>query len=618
MSLAKGGDLAGRPNGRHGPPCPTIPIVSPSLMRKARRRLAAFGSTAFLAALVASLGACFSASSGGNTPDAGSDVVFEFDAAGDAELDATTDAAIDSAVEAAADVTLDTSSAVDSAIEATIEASNEASVDAPAEAAIEAGVTGASLYVDPVNGLDTNPGTLALPFKTIAKAASTPEPDAGAAGVTIYLADGTYDSTNQTTFWGTFNIPTFVRGSAPGHAILLGSNANEQLYFLAGGGVTNVTFRNTTNGFRCDGGTFTASGLTFDGLTGTAMSLLGNTVATIDTATVTNLPASAGQLLASCIYVDNTANVTWHGAGAITGGTGQAGACIFERGSATLAIDGLTLTNYPGWAAQMQGSESLTLTGSTITGTGPGTGPCGQSCNASIFMTSAASGAPGSTLVLSGTSITGSPGSAVAYEAENPNAVATLTMTSSHLDNNAYAGIWISTGNASNGQAIQVTATGTTFDGNAMSGITATDNATVSVTGGSVSNDGAGAAALGQTPGGIVMTGALGLNALTMRNVTMASNAGNFLTLAGPAGTTIDLGTTASVGGNTFSGVTVGAGKSVLDLTALISGTAVGNTWMPSTQGSDSNGHYTTSTTIIGPAAGLNVTAPTGASVILE
>ena len=51
--------------------------------------------------------------------------------------------------------------------------------------------------------------------------------------------------------------------------------------------------------------------------------------------------------------------------------------------------------------------------------------------------------------------------------------------------------------------------------------------------------------------------------------------------------------------------MTVGAGKSALNLTALIGGTAVGNTWMPSAQGSDSSGHYTTAMTITGPAAGL-------------
>jgi hypothetical protein len=78
------------------------------------------------------------------------------------------------------------------------------------------------------------------------------------------------------------------------------------------------------------------------------------------------------------------------------------------------------------------------------------------------------------------------------------------------------------------------------------------------------------------------------------------------------------IGTATSVGGNTFSGVTVGAGASALNLSALINGTAVGNTWMPGVQGADSSGHYTTTTKITGPAAGLNVTVPTGASVVLK
>jgi hypothetical protein len=583
-------------------------------MVQARRRLLTLGTIAALGTLCGSLGACFSSSGGGAAQDAGFDAMIDLDATADA-TDATTDTATDAEVEAAADVALDTTAALDAAKDAPV----DVSADAPAEAASDAGSTAVSLYVDPVNGLDTNPGTQTLPFKTIAKAAATPEPGAGPAGVTIYLADGTYDASNQTGLWATFSIPTFVRGSAPGKAILLGTGASEELYFLAGGGVANVTFQNTSYGFRVDSGTFTASGLAFDGLLNAAMSVLGNTVATIDTVSFTNLTPSVGQGLASCLYADNTSNVTWHGAGTITGGTGLPGPCIYERGSATVAVDGLTLTNYPGYAAELQGPTSLTLTGSTITGTGSGSGTsCGQACNASIWVSSTASGAPGGTLTLGSTSITGSTGSAVAYTAENPNAVVTLTMTSSHLDTNAYAGVWISTGNASSGQAIQLTATGTTFDGNAMSGITAADNASVSVTGGSISNNGAAAASLGQTPGGVVMSLATGVNALTMRNVTMATNTGNFITVAGAAGTTLDLGTTASVGGNTFSGVTVGAAKSALNLAALINASAVGNTWMPGAQGSDSSGHYTSATTITGPASGLNVTVPAGASVVLE
>ena len=48
----------------------------------------------------------------------------------------------------------------------------------------------AHLYVDPVNGLDTNPGTLALPLKTIAKAAATPEPDGWRALTIVSATDG--------------------------------------------------------------------------------------------------------------------------------------------------------------------------------------------------------------------------------------------------------------------------------------------------------------------------------------------------------------------------------------------------------------------------------------------
>ncbi len=585
-------------------------------MVQARRRLLTLGSIASLGAVAASLAACFSSSSGGATPDAGPDVLFEIDAAADGEVDATADTTTDAAVESAADVTLDTISPV----EAAQDSAGETSFDSPAEATIEAGPTGPTLYVDPVNGLDTNPGTQTAPFKSIYQATLVTVADAGT-GLNVYLADGTYDASNQAGFWGAFRVPTFLRGSAPGKALLVGTYANEVMYFAAGGGIENVTFQHTTYGFQSQHGTFTASGVTLDGLpgfNGWSMSFINDAVATLDSVTEINTMATGGQDIGACIYVDQTANVVWHATGNNITASASPGFCIFERAQAQLAIDGLTVTNLPSAAAVLYDQAQLTLTNSTITGTG-GKYPCsGPTCFAAVWLGGSQTGVPAGTLTLNNTSITGGPGSAVAYSTTTNTGVVNLTMTGSHLDNNnAYAGVWLN-GSTNAALDLHLTATGTTFDGNAMSGITAAPKATISVTGGSISNNGAGAGALGQTPGAIVMLDAASANALTMRNVTMATNAGNFVSVPGTAASTLDLGTTASVGGNTFSGVTVGAGKSALNLTALINASAVGNTWMPSVQGSDSTGPYTTAMTITGPAAGLNVTVPMGASVVVE
>ncbi len=567
-----------------------------------------------VAGLSTAIGACFS--SNDNRP--GPDASLEATPGDDATTDSPGEPSVEGSVDAAADVSSDTSAPPDAAGEGSADSQGDALVDAPQDAGPEAAAPG--VYVDPINGLDTNPGTAALPFKTIYHATiALDAPDAGA-GQTVYLADGTYDSTNQTNFWGSFTRPTFVRGSAAGNVILKGNYTGEVMYFAQGGGISNVTFRNTSYSFQAQGGTFAASGVTLDGLpqfNGWGMSFVNGAVGTIDTLGIVNMNSAGGQDIGAILYADNTANVTWHaGTTTITSPAASPGNAIFARGAAQLAIDGLTLTNYPGFAVVLYDQAQLALSNSTITGSGPAPGICSATgCRASIWMGGSQTGAPTGTLTLNGTTISGSPGSAVGYSTTSNTAAVNLTMTNSHLDNNAYSGLWIG-GNTNAALAINVTATGTTFSGNAMSGITAGPKATISLTGGAVSNNGAGAAALSQTPGGVVMQDGASPNSLKMRNVTLAGNTGSAITFAGNASSTLDLGTAASLGGSTFSGVT--GSYSALNLTALIVGSAIGNTWMPSVQGSDSSGHYTTTTTITGAAAGLNVTASSGASVVLQ
>jgi hypothetical protein len=575
-----------------------------------------------VAACLAGAGGCSaSKSNGSQAQDAAGDVTFN-----DANMDSSTTPGPDSPVEgpdapgegSSPDATLDASA--DSPAEAGMDATDGSSSDGPNDASAEAAATG--FYVDPANGLDTNPGTAALPFKTIyhaTVAVNGAGADAGAPP-TVFLADGTYDSTNQTSFWGSFSKPAFVRGSGAANVILKGRDVGEVLYFAQGGGISGVTFRNTTSSYQVRGGSFTASGVTFDGLPGfnnTAQSFVNGAVATLDSLSFVHMNSAGGQDLGTLLYADNTANVTWNATGTtIVSPATSPGMAIFARGGAQIAIEGLTLTNFPGSVAVLYDQAQLTLTSSTITGSGPVQGICsGQSC-ASISLGGSQTGIPGAALTLNGTTISGSPaGSAVAYTTTSNTGTVGLTFTNSHLDNNAYAGLWIG-GNTGASLAITVTSRGSTFSGNAMSGITTAPKASISVSGGAISNNGTGAVALAQTPGAIVFQDGASASALSLHNVTLASNTGDAITFAGSASSTLDLGTTATAGGNTFSGVTVT--NSALHLTALIAAGAVGNTWMPSAQGADSSGHYTSSDTIVGPATGLNVTAPSGASVVMH
>ena len=126
-----------------------------------------------------------------------------------------------------------------------------------------------------------------MPFKSIGHAATVLNSmgDAGA-GQTVYLADGTYSAPNQTTLWGTFTRPDLRARVGARRRLLLRDRRSEVMYFAKGGGISNVTFRNTSYSFQSQGGTFTASGITLDGLpsgNGWGMSFVNDTVATLDT-----------------------------------------------------------------------------------------------------------------------------------------------------------------------------------------------------------------------------------------------------------------------------------------------------------------------------------------------
>lgn len=62
----------------------------------------------------------------------------------------------------------------------------------------------------------------------------------------------------------------------------------------------------------------------------------------------------------------------------------------------------------------------------------------------------------------------------------------------------------------------------------------------------------------------------------------------------------------------------MGASLGALNLQALVTAQAVGNTWIPNAQGADASGHYTSATTLAGPANGPNFVAPVGASVVMK
>ncbi|HEY2517523.1 MAG TPA: right-handed parallel beta-helix repeat-containing protein [Polyangiaceae bacterium] len=567
--------------------------------------------------------ACINSDNNGPSPDAGNLALpdgggaFDTGATGlDAALDAAptaTDASDGGGGDAVESGTPDAGNDAGAGDSGTDSSTNDAGTDA-------APALGTTYYVDPVNGLDTNSGLAAnAAFKAIAKAEQTIDAlDAGAGPFQIKLAAGTYSAANQTAMEIFFHNPVALVAPAAGGAVFLGqgpAGAQEGLIFEGGGSVQNLALKDTWYGLEGMAGSFNVAGCSFDGAGqgGYFVAFVGNTVGTLDTtaptATITNVVASS----LGGLYVDGTAKVTWYGGGSTNVTTTTNDSLVFMRGGAQLTINRVNVTNWAGYVVVGYDQVTVTVEGSTITGSGFPTGGAGPGEGGAIWLGGSQTGAPSPSLTLTNTSITGSKGSAVFVGTAPNTAAVNLTVTSSHLDGNSSGGVWVQ-GGTNPALAVNINVTSSTFDNNGFFGINSLRaTATFAGTGNSVSGNGATATANGYTPGGILLTDAASTNAITMRSAAVGGNTGNQISLTGTGASNLDLGTSASAGGVTFSGVA--AGKTAVNLGAAIDGTAVGDTWLASTQGADSAGHFPASTTLSGPVSGQNATLVTGATL---
>ena len=585
-------------------------------------------SLALLAGASASLfaPACINSDNNGSSPDGGTISVPDGSSAidtGTGGQDATLDAPTVSADASDGGGGPSESGTVDSGDDTGSgdASSDSAANDAGTDAASDAGhALGSTYYVDPVNGLDTNSGLAAnAAFKSIAKAQQTIDAlDAGTGPFQIELAAGTYSAANQSSMEVFFKNPVALVAPATGGAIFLGqgpAGAQEGLIFQGGGSVQNLALKNTWYGLEGMAGTFNVAGCSFDGAGqgGYFVAFVGNTVGTFDTseptATITNVVTST----LGGVYVDNTAKVIWYGGGSTNVTTTTNDSLVFMRGGAELTIDRVNVTNWGGYVVVGYDQANVTFQSSTITGSGLPTGGAGPGEGGAIWLGGSQQGAPAPSLTLTNTSITGSKGSAVFVSATTNTAAVTLTVTSSHLDGSSSGGVWVQ-GNTNTALAVNLAVTSSTFDNNGFFGFNS-PRATVTFAGAgnSVSGNGATAAASGYTPGGILITDAASINSLTMRSVAVGGNTGNQISLAGTGASNLDLGTTASAGAVTFSGIATG--KSAVSLAAAIDGNAVGDTWLANTQGADATGHYPASTTLSGPVTGQNASLVSGATL---
>jgi len=440
-------------------------------------------------------------------------------------------------------------------------------------------------YVDALHGSDANPGTEALPMKTLRQGIAT----AGEDGVLV--ADGVYDATTEGIALP-IDVPADVNVQAinPGHVT-----------------VDGLTFRATPSssavigGFVFDHGSSVTVGSTatvgpvyleLDDVEFRSGATWASTLLVQATGHVSMMNATFdGPLRSGTITVAGTGNLSIQGGVVDGGGAGASGvgaSLITLTDSAHLYLDGVTIRNSAMSALGISGASAAkqataTLANGTLVDHVGSAGNC--AAGAAVVLTQNADfGLSG------GSQITNSPSAAVCIRNGKGTNVY-FTIDGSTLSNNA-AGIASEPGGSS--EVPYGVVNNATLTANAGAAIDWTGSGEMDVTNSTVSGNGT----------GIHFAGAGSFDGLVLAN-RVVDNADYGVRIEDQGSTNVYyLGHTGSPGGNTFTGNGTAGISATLPAGALVH--ARGNTWNPSVQGADGTGAYAPAITITGPASGKN------------
>jgi hypothetical protein len=467
----------------------------------------------------------------------------------------------------------------------------------------DASVPLVGVFVNPSTGLDANAGTQAAPVKKIAHAVSLAK-----AGDTIYLEDGVYDATTQTTLSVNFPAGVSIRGVTKTGAVLKSNGTESGFGFAGAGGVHDLTFDTFANGITASGsGTFDVANVHFKN-SARPFYFQGSLVVTVDatgTDPIVSTPVADG-LGAAVLVADGTANVTFVG-GDVSGVNVADSEMFFARGASKLTLDGTTLRDSK--VRGVLGYDNADIVLKNVTMSNLSFASSGIDNNVIVMGGQNTAPPLDPSLELIDTSVSGNQIGGIGFSLySNLDSKPVITFTRSHVNGNKGNGLVIAAvAGAQPGLVATVNATDSTFDTNTLAGVDATIG-TVSVTGGEISGNGG---------NGLALSGAAMKNSLVMRGGTaVKDNAGHGISFAGLATSTLDLGRKATPGGIVFTGVA--AAHSAVNLLAGIQGFAVGNTWLSNVQGASATGLYTGTVSIVGAAAGQNVTAVAGSSLVVS
>ncbi len=445
------------------------------------------------------------------------------------------------------------------------------------------------VYVDPAAGLDTNGGTSASPFKTIGRAFTVVP-----AGSTVWLADGTYLAAAEGNKVLAIPDGTTLAARNAGLAVLsaIGFTANGASTGIAGvvfaSGAT-LTAKNTAIATP----TLTLTGVLFTSTSSAASTLAvgGNVHATVSQTSFSgNLPYGTLTISEAATLVMTGGTIDAKGTGSVAFG----GGVVTATGTSNVTLDGVTLKNVLATGIVAGGNNAATPLKLTLRN---GTTLDAVGCNGTPGACGAIVIGANANVTIDGSEVKNSPGSGLCVRASGVTSNVTVTVQNAAKFTNDVRAITSEPGSGQSFSVATFKIAGATFASNSSAAIYWEGTGSFDIGATTFSANGIGMQ-VWSTP------------SVKLRNNVFAANTTYaFFASSVSAVLPLDLGTTASAGGNTLTSAT-GTGL-YLSLPSAPTIDAVGNTWNANAQGADAAGHYPAGTTIAGPVG-------TGANYVLS
>lgn len=477
-------------------------------------------------------------------------------------------------------------------------------------------------WVDGTSGMDTNTGTQAMPFKTIARALSD-QPS----GSTVWVADGVYGGAAEggnplndllipsgvtlrainpgNVTWGDGSQDKFRRlgnsQSGTGDAEVIGIKCHQPSCFAWG-------ITTTASGK----GTIKMSGVSFKRVVASGWSTLmfvsGGAKVTLEPGNVTNYCDPTGAPISSWIRCtgNGQARLTINGGACDGFGEVEDTYDLIELEGTVATLNGVLLRGGPTRKVAINGGgatpgafvnvyaapSELILNDTTLESTAGGLHNLGILLRGNGYPPSAPNKA-----TLNGGAIRGfdtndtNRNIAGAGILVSTSGVAQLVVNGTTIEDNDTGILVFDEFSDSVASAYDVTLTNASLLDNLYGGVRVSfadvTPMSLAINGGTFAGNGA-----SNSAGALALLGTTHPYDVNVRGATFADNTNRAIYVQGSAASHLDFGTLLNPGNNVFSSTGAQTTNFVSGAAAAVTVQAVGNTWAPSVQGSDASGHY--------------------------